>query len=130
MLARCSSRRSVPHALICAAALLVQSTLLPLLHGEHGAAAGMERALTFAHAGGAAEPELHDDDCAPPASHDAATCQLCATLSGAGAALAPDAVRVGAPLDLSARDVVSTAPPARTTARGIAASRGPPTPLS
>jgi hypothetical protein len=95
MRSRRSHRLRIPHALSCAVALFAQATLLPLLHGEHGGAAGLERALVVAHAESALPQGLHDDACVPP-SHDAA-CRLCATLAGAGTALAADAAAMALP---------------------------------
>lgn len=123
-------RVGVARALICALALVAQSTLLPLLHGLHGGAARLEHALAFAHAGGAVEPGLHDDGCVPAPSHDAATCALCATLAGSGTALAPDAVRIAAPSELTAPDSAPRAVFGPAPSRHQATPRGPPALLS
>ena len=126
MLRRRNPLHSTVGAALCAAALLAQATLLPLLHGEHGPAAGLEHALAFAHAGGTFEPGLHDDACVPRASHDAAACRLCATLAGAGAAVAPRVLHIAAARIVAGRIAVGTDRPAAAPVLSRAAARGPP----
>jgi hypothetical protein len=76
-------RCSTAHSLLCALALLVQATVLPLAHSRHAGGAGEAHGVARVSASGAAAaPVLHD---ARPAAapHDAASCPLCATVAHA-----------------------------------------------
>ena len=88
---------------ICTLALLANATVLPLLHAQHGGAAGLERAAALiartTNATGTAELATGDQSRAP--AHDATSCPVCATLSHGGAAIAP-AVAATASLPLLA----------------------------
>src|SRR5437867_3894852 len=79
---------------VCLAALLVQTTLLPLAHACH------DSALRGDHPGAARVGSA-------AAGHDAATCPLCATLAHGRTGIAT--VAVGAPALQAAFDVPSAA---------------------
>jgi len=83
--------------LLCAAALLANATLVPLLHAQHGGAVSLEQALGFAsRAPQAAGPgQIAAAEHGGRPAHEAAACPLCATLAQARAAIAAPAIEVG-----------------------------------
>lgn len=112
---------------LCALALVAQATLLPVLHAEHGAVAGLERIMALsAVTAPSAATALAARDRVPVPAHDLASCPVCATLGRAGAAITPAAVAMGTlPLFAGVLRVASSAATAAPDlTRG--APRGPP----
>ena len=109
-------------AVVCAVALIAQTTVLPLAHARHTASTdGHARLAAASHAGDG----VHRADTASPA-HNPASCQLCATAAHARAGIVP--VQVDAP---APRDVAAPLPDARAYAAdpltlGATAPRAPP----